>query len=224
LDEIQDSDTRRAELEAEYQETGKLARKLATALSEKRREAATKFVEQVQNELAFLDMPFVRLVVRQEPCTLNATGCDEIEFLISTNPGEPPKPIARIASGGELSRIMLALKTVLAAGDPTDVLIFDEIDTGISGGISQKVGMKLKAIARGSAQVLCITHAAQIAALADRQYRISKGEQNGRSVTTVTPLAEEDRPAEIARMMGGMEITEILLSGAKELLANSKNL
>lgn len=214
-----------AKLDKALSEAERKVRVAGAALTKKRQASAETLGKAIMAELAFLEMKKVRFSVSVTPLDEPAaTGLDRVEFLISTNPGEPLRPMERIASGGELSRIMLALKTVLAAGDPTDVLIFDEIDTGISGGISQKVGMKLKAIARGSAQVLCITHAAQIAALADKQYRISKGEQDGRSVTTVTPLAEEERPAEIARMMGGMEITDTLLSGARELLANSKKL
>lgn len=224
LSEIQDSDTRRAELEEAYQETGKMARKLATVLSEKRKEAAERFVRQVQQELAFLDMPFVRLVVQQEPCTLNATGCDEIEFLISTNPGEPPKPIAKIASGGELSRIMLAIKNVLADKDDIDTLIFDEVDAGISGRAAQKVGVKLREVG-GKRQVLCVTHLAQIAAQAHNHLLIEKKVRGERTYTEVNPLDRSGRCYELARIMSGAEPSEAQLRSAEEMLlaAEQKN-
>ena len=123
--------------------------------------------------MAFLDMPNVKLVVVQEKCELNSLGCDNIEFLISTNPGEPPKPISKIASGGELSRMMLAVKNVLSDKDDIDTLIFDEVDTGISGSAAQKVGLKLREVSK-SRQVLCVTHLAQIAAMGNSHFRFLK--------------------------------------------------
>ncbi len=223
LELLANADREAAKLDAKLEAAKHEMQTAAARLSKCRLAAAEKLGAQILGELGFLEMKKVRFAVSVTPKEADATGMDAVEFVISTNPGEPLKPMSKIASGGELSRIMLALKTVLAAGDPTDVLIFDEIDTGISGGISQKVGMKLRAIARG-AQVLCITHAAQIAALGDKHYRIAKREADGRSVTTVTPLAESERAAELARMMGGMEITETLLESAAELLALSKTL
>ena len=162
-------------------------------------------------------MPNVELVVRQERCQLNSTGCDDIEILISTNPGEDPKPVAKIASGGELSRMMLAIKNVLADKDDIDTLIFDEVDTGISGSASQKVGLKLKEVSK-SRQVLCVTHQAQIAALADRHFKIAKRVIDGKTFTGVTELDHEGRRDELARIIGGVEITKATLDYAEEML------
>ena len=145
-----------------------------------------------------------------------ADGIDDVEFLISTNTGEVPKPLAKIASGGELSRIMLALKTVLADKDSVGTLIFDEIDTGISGRTAQKVSEKLKQLS-GKRQVICITHLPQIAAMADEHFRISKEVRNDRTVTGVDRLDEEASTQELARMLGGVSITENTLKSAKEM-------
>ena len=144
-------------------------------------------------------------------------GCDEMQFLISTNPGEPPKPLAKIASGGELSRIMLSSKTVLADKDAIDTLIFDEVDTGVSGSAAQKVGMKLKEVS-SSRQVLCITHSAQIAALADEHLLIQKEVQQGRTFTHVDILDFEGRKQELARIIGGVQVTDLTLESAEEML------
>ena len=168
-------------------------------------------------------MPHVELVVQQEKCVLNSTGCDAVEILISTNPGEEPKPVAKIASGGELSRMMLAIKNVLADKDDIDTLIFDEVDTGISGRASQKVGLKLKEVAH-SRQVLCVTHQAQIAALADAHFKISKSVTDGKTYTAVTKLNHEDRRDELARIIGGVEITKTTLDYAEELLRQNKSI
>ncbi|MBQ9994436.1 MAG: DNA repair protein RecN, partial [Clostridia bacterium] len=145
-------------------------------------------------------------------------GADAVEFLISTNPGEPPKPISKIASGGELSRIMLAIKNVLADKDDIDTLIFDEIDTGVSGRAAHKIGVKLKETSR-SRQVICITHLAQIAANADSHLLIRKQVSGGRTFTTVTPLSYDERVRELAVINGGDEITDTMLATAKELLS-----
>lgn len=226
LEKLTNADREAEKLDRALAEARSVLDTRGAALTAARTAAAQTLGARIMEELAFLEMRKVRFAVSVTPADApDATGYDCVEFLISTNPGEPMKSMQKIASGGELSRIMLALKTVLAASDPTDVLIFDEIDTGISGGISQKVGMKLKAIAKdGAPQVFCITHAAQIAALGDKHYRIEKREADGRSVTTVKPLREEERAAELARMMGGMEITETLLASAREMLATSKTL
>ena len=173
-------------------------------------------IRDVMEELAFLDMPGVSLEVAMEPVPLGTGGGDRVEFLIAANPGEPPKPIARIASGGELSRIMLAIKTVLADRDEIDTLIFDEIDTGISGRAARKVGIKLRQTA-ASRQVLCVTHLAQIASLAHHHLLISKTVREGRTYTEVTPLNREARERELARIIGG-EVTGPALEAAREML------
>ena len=189
----------------------------AKVLSDHRREAAERFVTQVTGELAFLNMPNVRLVVSQETGKLTLNGMDSIEFLISANLGEEPRPIAKIASGGELSRIMLALKNVIAEKDSIDTLIFDEIDTGVSGRAAQKIGLKLRQISRHR-QVLCVTHLAQIAVMADNHLLIEKNVVGDRTVTSVRKLDHEGRKYEIARIMGGDNITELMLENADELL------
>jgi len=155
-------------------------------------------------------MPKVKLVVQQKTGKLTINGMDSIEFLISANLGEAPKPIAKIASGGELSRIMLALKNVIAEKDSIGTLIFDEIDTGVSGRAAQKIGIKLKQISR-LRQVLCVTHLAQMAVMADNHLLIEKNIQGDRTVTTVRTLDHEQRKYEIARIMGGENITELML-------------
>ncbi len=193
----------------------------AKTLSDHRREAAERFVSQVTEELAFLNMPNVRLVVEQKAGKLTLSGMDSIEFLISANLGEEPRPIARIASGGELSRIMLALKNVIAEKDSIDTLIFDEIDTGVSGRAAQKIGLKLRQISRHR-QVLCVTHLAQIAVMADRHLLIEKNVVGDRTVTSVRKLDHEGRKYEIARIMGGDNITELMLENADELLSSVK--
>lgn len=193
----------------------------AKKLSDYRKAAAERFVEQVTGELEFLNMPNVKIVVKQESGKLTVHGMDNIEFLISANPGEEPKPIAKIASGGELSRIMLALKNVIAEKDEIQTLIFDEIDTGVSGRAAQKIGLKLRQISK-LRQVLCVTHLAQIAVMADEHLMIEKNVIADRTVTTVKPLDHEGRKYEIARIMGGDNITELMLENADELLASVK--
>ena len=217
LDSMQFADERRAKLEEEYRQAGTKAKALALALSEKRRQAAEIFVEQVTAELAFLDMPGVKLQVAQQRCHLNATGCDEIEFLISTNPGEPPKPMAKVASGGELSRIMLAIKNVLADKDDIDTLIFDEVDAGISGRAAQKVGQKLRQVAQNR-QVLCVTHLAQIAAQANSHLLIEKQVRDARTYTDVRLLDRTGRRYELARIMSGTDPSRLQLQSAEEML------
>ncbi len=173
LEKIQTSDETAAKLREQYKESIAEAKKLALEISEWRAKAAHGFSAQVKKELEFLNMPNVMFEVSQERGALNSKGCDKVEFLISTNAGEPAKPIAKIASGGELSRIMLAVKTVLAGRDEVGTLIFDEVDTGVSGSAAQKIGLKLSEVSE-SRQVVCVTHLAQIAALADTQYLIRK--------------------------------------------------
>ncbi len=194
----------------------------AKALSEARTKAGERFVSEVGKELAFLDMPNVKLAVSHETGKLTANGMDTLELLISSNPGEPPKPIAKIASGGELSRIMLALKCVIADKDDIPTMIFDEIDAGVSGRAAQKIGIKLAQIGK-LRQVLCVTHLAQIAVMADNHLVIEKKVSDGRTITTVKPLDFEGRKLEIARIMGGDNITELMLENAEELLKTKNN-
>ena len=191
-------------------------RRCADELHRTRAVAAERLQEGVRRELAFLDMEKVAFFVRVIPTEPAAGGVDAVSFAIAANPGEPEKPIDRVASGGELSRIMLALKCVLQGRESTDTLIFDEVDTGVSGRTSQRIGVKLRQVAQ-SAQVICVTHAAQIAAAAHHQYKIQKQEKGGRTESTVTLLSEDERIHEIARIMGGSAITDGLLQSAREL-------
>ena len=193
----------------------------AAELSEFRKKAAERFVEQVTGELEFLNMPKVRLVVDIKQGKLTLSGMDNVEFLISANVGEQPRPIAKIASGGELSRIMLALKSVIADKDSIGTLIFDEIDTGVSGRAAQKIGMKLKSISRFR-QVLCVTHLSQMAVMADTHLLIEKKVIGDRTSTQIRRLDFEERKREIARIIGGDQITELTLKNAEELLNEAK--
>lgn len=216
-------DENREALIKECDKAHKEAEKLAKALSEKRRATSSEFADKVCEEMAFLDMPNVKLVVVQESCELNSLGCDNIEFLISTNPGEPPKPISKIASGGELSRMMLAVKNVLSDKDDIDTLIFDEVDTGISGSAAQKVGLKLREVSK-SRQVLCVTHLAQIAAMGNSHFKISKSVRDEKTFTKVEELDHEGRKQELARIIGGTEMTKASLDYAEEMLRAGENI
>ena len=217
LEDIQLSDERILQLTKEYQQAKAEAEKLAKEISACRKKTANNFTEKVKEELRFLDMPNIDFQVQQESCPMNPLGCDKLQYLISTNPGEPAKPMAKIASGGELSRIMLSIKTVLAGKDDIDTLIFDEVDTGISGSAAQKVGLKLHEVA-GNRQVICVTHLAQIAALADAQYLIKKQVKANKTFTEVDELDYDGRKQELARIMGGSQITPLLLENAAEML------
>ena len=222
LSEIELSDEAREKLQKEAVLLEKRLRASAALLTEKRRAGAKEVTGLVCEALGFLDMPKVRFDVRMDPCEPTADGADDIEFLIATNPGEPLLPLIRIASGGELSRIMLALRSVINDRDGADTVIFDEVDTGVSGKTSRKVGIKLKAISK-VAQVLCVTHSAQIASLADAHYLIRKKEQEGRAETFVTLLDKSARVEEIARILGGIEVTEAQRTAAKEMLEEYQN-
>ena len=193
----------------------------AAALTAARRAAAERLVPLISGELAFLDMEKVRFFADIRPAALSATGADTVEFMISTNPGEEPKPIAKIASGGELARIMLALKSVFADSFGVQTVIYDEIDAGVSGKTARKIGIKLKTSARGT-QTICVTHSAQIASLADRQLLIEKRVIDGRTETQVTGIAGEDRVREIARILGGVTVSETMRSSARELIEEGK--
>ena len=217
LDDLLSTDQDLSELEEQMKELLSQVSIKAKELSQFRKKAADRFVSQVTKELEFLNMPNVKLVVSQTSGKLTVNGLDTIEFLISANLGEEPKPIAKIASGGELSRIMLALKNVTAQNDSIDTLIFDEIDTGVSGRAAQKRGLKLREIGQ-IRQVICVTHLSQIAIMANEHLLIEKNDVNGRTVTSVKPLDIEGRKLEIARIMGGDNIDELMLENAENLL------
>lgn len=217
------SDEELERLNAQYDELFDKTVELAQKLSDKRKETARVFENQVKAELEFLDMPKLQFVVHFEKGNLSSTGFDKIEFLISTNPGEPPKSLSKIASGGELSRIMLAIKNILSYNDTIGTLIFDEIDTGVSGRASQKIGLKLKSVSKNT-QVICVTHSAQIASNADEHFLIQKEFVDDRTYTSVTPLDFEARKKELARIMGGLEITDTLLKSAEELMYSQQDI
>lgn len=216
-----DNDDREIEkLNSDYDKAYSKVLELADKLSDERKKTARKFEKDVKSQLEFLDMPKINFVVDFSKNILSSNGYDKIEFLISTNPGEPPKPLAKIASGGELSRIMLAIKNIIAYNDTVDTLIFDEIDTGVSGRASRKIGLKLKSVSQNT-QVITVTHSAQIASAADEHFLIQKDFSAERTYTKVTPLDFEGRKNELARIMGGLEITDALLKSAEEMLLSS---
>lgn len=217
LHNITYSDELLEQLNIELLERERVTAEKARTLSESRKKAAKFFAERIQTELSFLDMPETVFSVSFNEVSFTETGIDDIEFLISANRGEEPKPLAKIASGGELSRIMLAIKSVLADKDDTDTLIFDEIDSGVSGRAAGKIALKLNDVSKHR-QVICITHLPSIAAFADNHMLISKAVKNDKTFTSVTPLDEKGRVAEIARIIGGNENNEIHLSSAKQLL------
>ena len=224
LDNIQFSDERREKLEREVAQAVQEAQQEAEQLSKARQKAARELSERIQQELSDLDMPRVRFEVEFGPVEgedgLNEFGMDRVRFLMSANLGEDLKPINRIASGGELSRIMLALKNVLAETDCVTTMVFDEVDTGVSGRAATKVAQKLSQVARGR-QVLCVTHLPQIAAMGDVHFSVEKGERDGRTYTRVEQLDRPRRREELARLSGGAS-TAILLEGAEELLQKAE--
>lgn len=221
LEAIENSDETAIRLQKELEEAVRKAGALAGEITAARKKAARAMREQVLRELAFLDMPGVQFTVSLE--TLPAPGPDgaeRAEFLISANPGSPPRPLVKIASGGELSRVMLAIKNVLADRDDIETAIFDEIDTGVSGRAAQKIGRKLREVARGR-QVLCVTHLAQIASQADRHILIEKQVRGGNTYTLLRPLDFEGRKRELARIIGGDPITGATLKTAEEMLESA---
>ena len=217
LEELLNYDRNRDELIAACKAAREEAEQSALALSNNRRKTAAEFAEKVKAEMSFLNMPNVELVPYFEESALSPKGMDKMELLISANPGETPRPVAKIASGGELSRMMLAIKTALAGTDTVDTLIFDEVDTGISGSAAEKVGLKLREVS-SECQVLCVTHQAQIAALADHHYLIKKQVEQGRTFTEVQPLDHDGRVNELARIIGGVNITDAARSHAEDML------
>lgn len=208
--EIQDLTKAKNRLLAEVSEK-------AEKLSEARSAASGRFTEKIAEELKFLDMPNVKILFRHEKGKLTANGMDVMELMISVNAGEPPKPIAKIASGGELSRIMLAIKNVVAEKEDTPTMIFDEIDTGVSGRAAQKIGVKLRQVSK-TRQVICVTHLSQIAVMADNHLLIEKTSLEDSTVTSVTQLDRSQRVGEIARILGGEHITKTTLDNAAEQL------
>lgn len=218
LEEIQVSDDTIAQLQTEFRKKAKIAKALAAELSQSRKEKAKEFEQRLITELRQLDMPKVQFVAELAPLKhLEESGGDGCRFMMSANVGEELRQMNRVASGGELARIMLAMKNVLSEKDHIPTMIFDEVDTGVSGRAAQKVAEKLRAVSRGK-QVLCVTHLPQIAAMADTHFLISKAEQQGRTYTSVTPLNLEGRKEEIARLIGGAKITENTLMSAEEML------
>ncbi len=220
LSEISLSDDMLDKLKIQFSKKLAEANDLAKKLSEKRKKEAKVFSQKVCDELRFLDMPYVEFLVDFKEIDLCENGIDSVEFLISANVGEIPKPIAKIASGGELSRIMLALKNVLADKDKITTMIFDEIDAGVSGRAALKVASKLKAVSEGK-QVICVTHLAQLMAFADSHYLIEKTVRDGKTYTGVTLLDLEGRKKEIARITSGGEITQTQLDNALEMINNA---
>lgn len=221
LDNITFSDKRAAELSDELENSKQRLVKLGVALTATRKKTAEKFEKSVTEILCYLNMPSVTFKVDIKSGRYTKNGCDTMEFMISANKGETVKPLHKIASGGELSRTMLAIKSVLLDKDPVGTMIFDEIDTGISGYAADKVGIQLCRVAKGR-QVICVTHLAQIAARAKAHLLIEKSTQNARTFTKVYPLSGDERIHEIARIMSGSEITENLYNSAKELIDRSQ--
>ena len=223
LNDTEFSDKKAAELSTLLDDATERLIALADELTAARKKAAAEFEKQVCDILSYLNMPDVRFTVKFSKGRYTKRGCDTAEFMISANRGESVKPLCKIASGGELSRVMLAIKSVLLGRDPVGTMIFDEIDTGISGYTAGKVGTQLKKVAENR-QVICVTHLAQIAAMADTHLLIEKKAEKDRTFTSVSPLSYEQRINEIARIMSGTQMTENLYNSAKELLDRSKQL
>lgn len=221
LDEITFSDKLKEQLEIQLKEKYEIMEKASRKLSANRQKYGLIFIESIKNELSFLDMASISFKIVQNRKAFDETGADEIYFLISANAGEEPKPLSKIASGGELSRIMLAIKNVLASKDNIPTLIFDEVDTGVSGRAAQKIGIKLKEVSKNR-QVLCVTHLAQIACFADNHFLISKSESENKTYTKVEPLDNDGKIYELARIIGGIETSQLSLDAAAEMIENAK--
>ena len=217
LDEIEFADDKLERLKRNLKKAEKEAWDAALALRENRKQTAENMSQRILSELSQLDMPRVQFACRFTETELTANGADAVAFYMSANAGEALKPLSRVASGGELARIMLAMKNVLAEKDQVATLIFDEVDTGVSGRAAQKVAEKLRSVAVHK-QVLCVTHLPQLAALANTHLLIAKSERDGRTYTSVTPLDLEGRKRELARIIGGANITETTLKSAEEML------
>lgn len=218
LDRIEYADDRIAQLEKKLDGQRSEVAKAAKELSDARKAAAKTLEAEILRELRELDMPKVRFAIDFAEKEPDADGMDTVRFLMSANVGEELKPIHKIASGGELARIMLALKNVFAAQESVMTMVFDEVDTGVSGRAAQRVAEKLAKVSREK-QVLCVTHLPQLAAMADTHFSVEKGEENGRTLTKVTELSRGERAKELARLTGGETVSETMLRGAEELLA-----
>lgn len=218
LQQLNLSEEKAQELQEEYLRLKPQVQQAADLLTSRRHKAAKEFLSRVKKELEFLNMPSVRLSVSAGRSGWKPDGQDELEFLISSNVGEEPKPLAKIASGGELSRVMLSIKNVLAQKDRVGTAVFDEIDTGVSGKAAQKIGQKLQEVSHNR-QVICVTHLAQVAVYADHHLLIEKSEEDGRTYTRIKPLDRQGRVEEIARMISGENLTETAMQNAREMLS-----
>lgn len=218
LQQLNLSEEKAQELQEEYLHLKPQVQQAADLLTSRRHKAAKEFLSRVKRELEFLNMPSVRLSVSAGRSGWKPDGQDELEFLISSNVGEEPKPLAKIASGGELSRVMLSIKNVLAQKDRVGTAVFDEIDTGVSGKAAQKIGQKLQEVSHNR-QVICVTHLAQVAVYADHHLLIEKSEEDGRTYTRIKPLDRQGRVEEIARMISGENLTETAIQNAREMLS-----
>ncbi len=219
LHDLECSEELAQDLENELAEIRAGMKRIGTEITKKRRAAAKSLEERITSELTFLDMEKVRFRIDVSPLAAFApNGMDKVAFLVSANPGEPLQPLAKVASGGELSRMMLALRCAFADKEHTGTLIFDEIDTGISGRTSHRIGVKLHEVASSGTQVICVTHSPQIAAIANTHLFVSKTEIDGRTESSVRALEREEREEEIARIIGGAAITDQTLAAARELL------
>ncbi len=223
LDEIEFADERVEQLKKKLAKQEKEAWDAALLLRKNRQEQGKILADKILSELAQLDMPRVQFQCRFRETELGAEGADGVAFYLSANAGEDLKPLSKVASGGELARIMLSMKNVLAEKDAVDTLIFDEVDTGVSGRAAQRIAEKLRSLAKHK-QVLCVTHLPQLAALADTHMLIAKSERDGRTFTTVTPLDKQGRVNELARIIGGTNITEITRKSAEEMLLARKEI
>ena len=218
LETIEFSDQKLEELNKKLDATRGELSNCAEQLTRLRKDAFVRFGREIETALKFLNMPGIRLTLSYQKAPFGPFGQDDLEFLISTNPGEPPKPLAKIASGGELSRIMLAIKSVMADKDRIPTVIYDEIDAGVSGMAAGRVGQKLLETAHSGHQVICITHTPQIAACAEHHLLIEKTVVDGRTYTSLRALNSEERIAELARIISGDRITPLALANAKEML------
>ena len=221
LSDIELSDIRAADLEGKIKASGEKLKSAAKSLTEVRTKAAAKLNTEIQPELEFLEMGKVKFSADINPKDFASDGADDMEFMVQTNAGLPFSPLSKTASGGELSRLMLAIKSVIAKKDGIETVIFDEVDTGISGKTSRRIGIKLLETSKSS-QVMCVTHSAQIASLADSHFLVSKSEKDGTTYTSVTLLDDDERINETARIISGINVTENARNAASELINEFK--
>ena len=222
LSDLELSDVRASELEKELQKAEVELKMAAKELTDARTSAGERLKAEIEKEFEFLEMNKVRFAVQILPKEPETNGADDIEFMVRTNVGLPFSPLAKTASGGELSRIMLAIKSVIAKKDGVETVIYDEVDVGISGKTSRRIGIKLLQSSRFS-QVMCVTHSAQIASLADAHFLVSKTEKDGSTVTSVHSLSREERIDETARIIAGIDITSSARAAAAELIDDAQN-